>query len=115
MTIEKDAYQAAQTETDLPEMDDIAAEPMAAAAGEAPQGISIDFGFLKAKTGPGSIEDYMDHPMNFKKSKGMAQMLRGFTGIAGELDLAIVDITLGAFQFVKEEKASGSTVNRMPE
>ena len=112
MSIEKEAYTAAQTETDLPDIEEMAAGPE---AGEAPQGISIDFGFLKAKTGPGAIEDYLDHPMNFKKSKGMAQMLRGFTGIAGELDLAIVDITLGAFNFVKEEKSNGSTANRVPE
>jgi hypothetical protein len=113
MSIENEAYKAAQTETDLPDIEETINMPGVETVGET-QGISIDFGFLKAKTGAGAIEDYMDHPMNFKKSKGMAQMLRGFTGIAGELDLAIVDITLGAFQFVKEEK-SNVAINRVPE
>jgi len=107
MTIEFDAYKAAQTESDLPDIED-----MAAAAGPEESnrpGISLDFSFLTAKTGPGSVEDYIDHPLNFKQSKGMAQMIRGFTGIAGELDLAIVDITLGAFNYAKEEKANVKT------
>lgn len=64
-----------------------------------------DFSILAAKTGDGPIEDYIDHPLNTKGSRGMAQMIRGFTGIAGELDYAIIDIALGAFQYAKEGKA----------
>lgn len=64
-----------------------------------------DLSILTAKTGDGSIEDYVNHPLNFKGSRGMAQMIRGFTGIAGELDYAIIDIALGAFQYAKEGKA----------
>ena len=70
----------------------------------APMG--FDFGFLKAKTGEGSIDSYMDHALNFKKSRGVAQIIRGFTGLLGELDLAVIDITLGAFQTMKEKGAS---------
>jgi|GEM_PF-7087908 hypothetical protein len=62
-----------------------------------------DLSILLSKTGPGPIEDYINHPMNFKQSKGFAQMLRGMTGIAGELDYAIIDIALGAFQTAKEK------------
>lgn len=65
-----------------------------------------DLSILTAKTGEGSIEDYINHPLNFKGSRGMAQMIRGFTGIAGELDYAIIDIALGAFQYTKEGKAA---------
>lgn len=65
-----------------------------------------DLSIITAKTGDGSIEDYENHPLNFKGSRGMAQMIRGFTGIAGELDYAIIDIALGAFQYAKEGKAS---------
>lgn len=62
-----------------------------------------DLNILLSKTGPGPIEDYINHPMNFKRSKGFAQMLRGFTGIAGELDYALIDIALGAFNAAKEK------------
>lgn len=68
-----------------------------------------DLSFLKAKTGSGSIEDYMQHPLNFKKSPGAAQMIRGFTGMLGDLDLAVVDITLGAFELAKEKRANAIT------
>ena len=63
-----------------------------------------DLTFLKAKTGSGSVEDYMQHPLNFKNSQGAAQMIRGFTGMLGDLDLALVDITLGAFELAKEKR-----------
>ncbi|MBE6033879.1 MAG: hypothetical protein E7222_04180 [Clostridiales bacterium] len=67
--------------------------------------------FILAETGEGSIEDYINHPLNFKGSKGIAQMLRGFTGICGTLNYAIIDITLGAFETMKEGKAEHETPN----
>lgn len=63
-----------------------------------------DLSFLKAKTGSGSVDEYLNHPLNFKKSAGTAQMIRGFTGLFGDLDLAVVDITLGAFELAKEKR-----------
>jgi len=63
-----------------------------------------DLTFLKAKTGPGQVSEYVNHPMNFKHSQGAAQMIRGFTGILGDLDLAVIDITLGAFELAKEKR-----------
>lgn len=71
-------------------------------------GINIpqfDFSFLKTPTGSGSIESYIDHVLNPGRSRGLAQMLRGFTGFAGELNLAILDITFGCFEYMKENKA----------
>ena len=68
-----------------------------------PQPIRFDFGFLKTPTGPGPIDEYLDHPLNATGSRGMAQIIRGCTGFAGSLDLAIIDITLGALQLVKEK------------
>ena len=68
------------------------------------QKLNFDLSFLQAKTGAGSIEDYIEHPMNIGKSKGMAQLIRGFTGLFGALDLAIIDITVGLMQFTKEKK-----------
>jgi hypothetical protein len=66
---------------------------------------------LTAETGEGSIEDYIDHPMNFKKSEGLAQILRGFTGIIGNLKLAIIDIVFGALRFSNEGKAGKDNVH----
>ena len=70
----------------------------------APRGMGIDLGFLQAKTGEGSIEDYIDHPMNVSKSKGLGQVIRGFTGLFGALDLAIIDIVVGFMHYTKERK-----------
>jgi hypothetical protein len=66
----------------------------------------IDLSFLKTETGEGEISEYISHPLNFNQSKGMAQMLRGFTGMFGSLKLAVIDIFLGALNFSKERKAA---------
>lgn len=78
---------------------------------QAPKGMGIDLGFLQAKTGEGSIEDYIDHPMNVGRSKGLAQLIRGFTGLFGALDLAIIDIVVGLMQFTKEKKEVKTVVS----
>jgi hypothetical protein len=59
---------------------------------------------LKAKTGAGSVEDYMQHPLNFAKDMGLARVIRGATGILGALDLAIIDICVGLLEFFKGRK-----------
>lgn len=59
---------------------------------------------LTAETGDGSIGDYIDHPMNFNKSQGLAQILRGLTGMVGNLNLAIIDVVMGALRFSREKK-----------
>lgn len=105
MSMDSDAIRAAISEEveEKQVIDDLKKE-YAGAAEETPRGsLNFDFGFLRAKTGDGSINDYLNHPLNFRESKGVAQMLRGFTGLLGELDLAVIDITLGAFQVVKEK------------
>lgn len=60
--------------------------------------------FLKAKTGSGSIESYIEHPMNMGKSEPFARILRGLTGMFNSLDYAIIDIVIGGFQFIKKTK-----------
>lgn len=69
-------------------------------------GPQIDLSWLKAKTGPGTIESYIDHPLNASRSRGVAQILRGATGLAGDLDLAIIDIGLGLVEVIKEKRVS---------
>lgn len=59
---------------------------------------------LTSDTGEGNISDYIDHPMNFNKSMGLAQILRGITGIVGNLKLAIIDIGFGVLRFSKEKR-----------
>lgn len=99
-----------------------AAEEMAAGSNDAPDldytieelegeavntgGPHIDFGWLKTKTGPGSVDDYIDHPLNFSESRGVAQVLRGASGLVGSLDLAVIDIVIGTFNAARERKAA---------
>jgi hypothetical protein len=81
------------------------------AAAEMPEekGFTFDFSILFTKTGEGSIESYIEHPLNFNKSKGFAQLLRGLTGLAQALfgtglDLAIIDVGLGLVNITKERR-----------
>lgn len=61
-----------------------------------------DMSFLLSETGSGSIEDYVDHPFNVHGSKGVARVLRGATGLLGNLNYAVIDIGLGVLEVVKE-------------
>lgn len=69
-------------------------------------GPAMDFSWIRSKTGPGTIESYIDHPLNGTRSRGVAQILRGVTGLAGDLDLAIIDIGLGLVEVIKEKRVS---------
>lgn len=72
---------------------------------EKKQGVSIDFSILKTPTGRGSIEERISHSMNFSKSRGVAQIIRGLEGFFGGLDLAIIDIIMGFVEVIKERRA----------
>ena len=61
-----------------------------------------DLSFLAAPTGSGTIEEYVDHPLNFDRTKSTARILRGLTGICGELNYALIDIGLGVIEKIKE-------------
>lgn len=62
---------------------------------------------LKAETGSGSVESYLTHPMNFNESKGLARMLRGFTGMFGSLNFAVIDIIIGGLDLMKNSRKAG--------
>lgn len=100
MSIEQEAF------TEFAEEAAPAAPDLTAATDAPEQEKKISFDFLFQKTGPGSIDEYIDHPLNMGRSKGVAQIIRGFTGILGALDLAIVDIFLGVLQTIKEKKTA---------
>lgn len=84
-------------------------EEAAAAAVESeviePQRRFVIPAWVKSQTGPGDVDEYINHPMNFGHSLGFAQILRGLTGIVGELRYALLDIGLGLLQINKERKA----------
>lgn len=67
--------------------------------------------FLKTPTGAGSVESYIDHPMNFDSSKEIAQVLRGVTGLFGNIGLAVVDILIGGMRWMNLRKAGEANGN----
>lgn len=101
----KDLFEEKEAQKSIDGFEGLEADP------EKPR-LQFDFDFLLAKTGDGSIESYIDHPLNFSRSKGLAQIIRGATGLVGELDLAIVDIGLGAFNMMREGKANAPDIPR---
>ena len=71
-----------------------------------PNGSPLDgiLKFIMIETGEGSIEEYINHPLNFLESKGLAQIIRGVSGFVGNsLKLAVVDVIFG-FMRMKNEK-----------
>ena len=58
--------------------------------------------FLTKPTGSGPVSSYVDHPMNFRNSDGLARMIRGFEGLLGQLDYWPVDVTIGLMQEIWE-------------
>ena len=69
-----------------------------------------------AETGPGVVEDYLTHPLNFAKSPAVAQVLRGLTGLlavfgVGSLRLAVLDVALGLWQALRRRPPAGGGVD----
>ena len=92
---EKEAAAVAEDFTEIQEQD----EP----------GIRVsmpDLSFLAAPTGNGSIDEYIEHPLNFDGRRSTARILRGLTGICGELNYALVDIGLGVIEKIKEKSTN---------
>lgn len=62
---------------------------------------------MTARTGEGTVEDYLHSPLNFNNSLAVARIVRGLTGLLGNLDLAIIDIAIGIIEHltpIKEEE-----------
>lgn len=62
---------------------------------------------LTARTGPGAVTDYKEHPLNFRHSEGLSQVIRGVTGLAGDLDRAFLDIIFGLLRELWDIKNKG--------
>jgi hypothetical protein len=77
-------------------------------------GGGLDLSFLMKETGPGEIEAYLNHPLNARRSRGLAQMLRGFTGFFGDgLRAAIADIAFGGMEYVRERRNGTDESNKI--
>ena len=70
-----------------------------------------DLSFLAARTGSGAIEEYIEHPLNYDNTRSTARILRGATGLCGELNYALVDIALGVIEKIQEK---GKKQNETP-
>lgn len=64
-------------------------------------------------TGPGAVEEYLDHPLNFNKSRWLARLIRGLTGWFGSLEKALVDVILALIEaaFVRRGVPGGGGSN----
>jgi hypothetical protein len=71
----------------------------------------IDLSFLQAETGAGELDQYINHVLNFNKSKSMAHIIRGLTGIFGNLNKGIIDVLLGVLQHFNNKKNGGVNDN----
>jgi hypothetical protein len=68
---------------------------------------------LKAKSPGKPVAEYREHPANFDRSDGLAQVLRGAEGILGSLDLAILDVLVGGARWIREKGGSGHAATGM--
>jgi hypothetical protein len=60
---------------------------------------------ITAETGEGPIASYRDHPINFTGDDGGARLARGLTGLFENLNLAVVDLIVGAVQLLWKKPA----------
>jgi len=66
---------------------------------------------LKSETGKGDLSEYLIHPLNYNGSNSLARIIRGVTGLLGNLNLAIVDIFMGLLQFLFERRNAAPGAN----
>ena len=98
MNIEQEALGLAAEELNMEEVEQ-------QAAGEQPLGLGNIFSgvmdLFRVETGPGDISDYIDLPLNFDHSEGLAQVLRGASGFIGAnfLRSAILDLVVGFWRW----------------
>lgn len=64
---------------------------------------AFSWGWLKAKTGAGEVEEYLAAPANILGGRAGAQLARGIEGLTGGAKLAVLDIVLGLVGWVKAE------------
>jgi hypothetical protein len=55
---------------------------------------------ITAETGEGPLSSYRNHTINFTGDDGGARLARGMTGLFDNLNLAVVDLVVGAVQLL---------------
>lgn len=63
--------------------------------------------WLKSEPGPGDVESYRQHPLNWDGTYEVAQILRGLTGLLGNLRLAMVDLVVGGLRLLSRRPPAG--------
>lgn len=66
----------------------------------------FDFSKLTVPTAQGEIEEYQTHVLNWNGSKPVARIIRGMTGILGELNFAFLDIVIGIMEMTSKKKGA---------
>jgi hypothetical protein len=61
---------------------------------------------ISAETGEGPLSSYRDHTINFTGDEGGARLARGMTGLFDNLNLAVVDLVVGAVQLLLKKRPS---------
>jgi hypothetical protein len=61
---------------------------------------------ITAETGEGPLSSYRDHTINFTGDEGGARLARGMTGLFDNLNLAVVDLVVGAVQVLLKKRPS---------
>lgn len=87
-------------------------EPLLTPEEVQPRKSFMDLEKLKAQTGQGDLSEYKNHPLNWNQSKPVARIIRGFTGLLGELNFAVVDILIGFFEMNSKKgiKTDGANI-----
>ena len=96
----------------IPENEFAGIDEVSTEVSEAAEGFSLNLQSIKdfIFTQTGQDGDYLSHPLNFAKSEGLGQMIKGFTGFlqkyanVDSLRLAILDVIFGYLKFSKELK-----------
>lgn len=88
---------------------------------ESSGGVSVSLiDILKTETGQGELSEYVNNPLNFLNSEGLAQIIRGVTGFlqkyAGmnSLRLAVIDIVFGFIRMRKETEGGKKPNESIP-
>jgi hypothetical protein len=59
---------------------------------------------LRSKSGEGTITDYKNNSLNINNDENIAQILKGFSGMFGNINSAVLDIIMGTINYFKSKK-----------
>jgi hypothetical protein len=59
---------------------------------------------LRSKSGEGTITDYKNNSLNVNNDENIAQILKGLSGMFGNINSAVIDIIMGTINYFKSKK-----------